>query len=101
MEAIEGLRRATEQTGRIVGGVKPGQMAQPTPCAEWDVKALLNHTINATRMFAAAGRREPVDTAAFEADVVGDDPAGAYAVAAAELDKALGEADVLQRMWDM
>ncbi len=51
MDPVSVLRKAVDQTGRIVAGVKPDQLAGPTPCAEWDTRALLNHTIGVVEMF--------------------------------------------------
>ncbi|HZP30160.1 MAG TPA: TIGR03086 family metal-binding protein [Acidimicrobiia bacterium] len=45
-DPIEELRRAIDQTGRIVRAVTADQLDAPTPCAEWTVRALLQHTIN-------------------------------------------------------
>jgi uncharacterized protein (TIGR03086 family) len=39
------LSDAAEAAARVVDGVRDGQLADPTPCTEWDVRALLNHLI--------------------------------------------------------
>ena len=33
------------QAARVVGGVPEGRLDAPTPCTEWDLRTLLNHTI--------------------------------------------------------
>ena len=38
-------RRALAATGRIVNGITDDQLHAPTPCAEYDVQALLDHLI--------------------------------------------------------
>ena len=38
---------AVEQARKIMTGVKPDQMKDSTPCAEWDVAALLDHMTKA------------------------------------------------------
>jgi uncharacterized protein (TIGR03086 family) len=39
------LSDAAEAAARAVDGVREGQLADPTPCTEWDVRALVNHLI--------------------------------------------------------
>ena len=38
-------QRAMAQTETIVAAVRPAQLALPTPCAEYDVRALLSHIV--------------------------------------------------------
>lgn len=39
------LTDAADAAARVVSGVTPEQFDGPTPCTEWDVRALLNHLI--------------------------------------------------------
>lgn len=39
------LTDAAEAAALIVGKVTPAQLDSPTPCADWDVRTLLNHLI--------------------------------------------------------
>jgi hypothetical protein len=72
------LRKAVDQTGRIVAGVKPNQLSGSTPCAEWDTRALLNHTIGAVEMFDDAAHTRPFSASIFANDNVGDDPGASF-----------------------
>lgn len=95
------LRKAVDQTGRIVAGVKPDQLAGPTPCTDWDTRALLNHTIGAVEMFDDAVQTKPFTGSMFANDNVGDDPGASYERRAAVLRDTLAQPDVLDRTWTM
>jgi hypothetical protein len=41
MESFAAFEQAVASTAEIVKGVPTGQMTAPTPCTEWDVRALL------------------------------------------------------------
>ncbi|MEC3980292.1 TIGR03086 family metal-binding protein [Amycolatopsis sp. H20-H5] len=79
----EGLSRALGAVGHLVSGVRDDQWAAPTPCTEWTVWDLTNHLVVVNLTIAALidGRTPPERTA----DLVGDDPAGAYRNSAAAL----------------
>ena len=101
MDPIAVLRKAVDQTGRIVGGVKSDQLSGSTPCTEWDTRALLNHTIGAVEMFDDAAQTKPFTGAMFASDNVGDDPGASYERRAAALHTTLAEPNVLDRTWTM
>src|ERR1039457_629056 len=48
-------RRAMAQTEAIVAAVQPGQLGLPTPCAEYDVRALLSHIVGGLNRIAIVG----------------------------------------------
>ena len=48
-------RRAMAQTGTIVAAVTPDQFALPTPCTEYDVRALLSHIVGGLTRAALVG----------------------------------------------
>jgi uncharacterized protein (TIGR03086 family) len=48
-------RRAMAQTEAIVAAVQPGQLDLPTPCPEYDVRALLGHMVGGLNRVAIAG----------------------------------------------
>ena len=101
MDPISIFQSAIDQTGAIVAGVKADHLPATTPCTEWDVRALLNHTIAAVLMFDTAARGGEFDGSIFAADQVGSDPAASYEAAAARLREALEEPGVLEAMWNM
>ena len=45
MELLDALSQTFDHATKIVAGVGPDQFGMPTPCTEWDVKALVTHTV--------------------------------------------------------
>ena len=37
------LERALDQTAAIIAAIPPSQSGLPTPCPDWDVRALVRH----------------------------------------------------------
>jgi uncharacterized protein (TIGR03086 family) len=101
MDAINVFQKAIDQTGAIVSGVKTDQLGDPTPCTEWDLRALLNHTIAAIRMFDDAARGAAFNPSRFEDDNVGNDPGASYEKAAVQLREALQKPGLLEATWNM
>jgi len=101
MDPINVLRKAVDQTGRIVAGVKADQLSASTPCSEWDTRALLNHTIAAVEMFDNAAQTQPFNPSIFANDNVGDDPGASYETRAAVLRDTLAQPNVVDRIWTM
>jgi uncharacterized protein (TIGR03086 family) len=81
----------------LVSGVTAADLARPTPCAEWDLGALLAHMTVQHRGFAAAAAGHGADRAVWRPVPLGDDPVGAYAEAAEAVVAAFAPDDVLDR----
>ncbi|MEU8028128.1 TIGR03086 family metal-binding protein [Streptomyces sp. NPDC049099] len=47
--------RATDQAAALIRTVRPDQLDGPTPCTEFDVRALLSHIVGGTRRIAVVG----------------------------------------------
>ena len=69
------LSQALQSTLAILVKVRPGDLAAPTPCASWDVRALVNHFTGTALWWAAMVAGEE---AAAEADYVAGDFVAAY-----------------------
>ncbi len=54
MDLLDLDRRALAATGAHVGAVGSDDLTRPTPCAEWDVRALLNHVLGNNHLYASA-----------------------------------------------
>jgi len=80
MEPITALERSYADFGGILTNVSPDQLSLSSPCAGWDLRATLNHTLQAVRMFTLVN--EGKATGEDAGDLVGDDPAGALATEA-------------------
>ncbi len=56
------LERALDQTAGILALIRPEQESLPTPCQDWDVKALITHlTMSDLPHFTTGARGEAVD----------------------------------------
>ena len=57
------LNQAMQSTLAVLAKVRPGDLDAPTPCASWDVRALVNHFVGTARWWAAtiAGDGEVAD----------------------------------------
>lgn len=78
---VQDLAVAFTFTEAAIAGVKPDQWADPTPCSEWNVRELVNHTIAVLSTFshAAAGTEGPNGD---PPDFTSDNPARAFREAA-------------------
>jgi uncharacterized protein (TIGR03086 family) len=57
------LYKAFEHAAGIIEGVRPGQLAGPSPCAAWDVAELIDHIVFAANRAVVIGRGDaPVET---------------------------------------
>ena len=56
--ALADFDRCLDSFTLLVEGVRPEQWHGPTPCAEWDVRQLLDHVTSGNRMFAALASGE-------------------------------------------
>ncbi len=86
--SVQGVVRwhaeALDATHAIVAGVSDDQLAKATPCAGWDVRALLNHVVSGNWWAAelAAGRTIADVGDRLDGDVLGVDALGAYEASA-------------------
>jgi uncharacterized protein (TIGR03086 family) len=82
--------------------VEDGQWSSPTPCTDWDVRALVNHVAQANLNYV---RLLHGGTAADflrlrEADALGSDPVGGFAGTAAACAQAYAEPGAMDRVVD-
>lgn len=77
MELLTALAQTFDHTHGVIAGVRADQMANPTPCTQWDVHALLGHALGVVAGIGGAVRGDapPPDGAQF---VLADDPAAQF-----------------------
>lgn len=76
-------RRAVAQTGAVVSAVAPAQLTLPTPCTEFDVRALLSHITGGLNRIAIVGEGgDALARPAVEEGVPDDGWPAVYAAAA-------------------
>jgi uncharacterized protein (TIGR03086 family) len=73
MDVIELHERALDQTGKIVDGVTSDELERPTPCTEWNVRALLKHLVGGNWWFADVANGTPAQAGAGSQDLLGGD----------------------------
>jgi uncharacterized protein (TIGR03086 family) len=100
MDPIERIEKATEEASKAVAGVKLDQLSNPTPCAEYDLKGVLEHMIGGLEMLRSAAETGkavlPEGT-----DWVGSDPSAAYDAGREKLLAAIRSPGALEKNWEM
>lgn len=101
MEAYERIEKATALASEAIHNVKPDQLSDPTPCSEFDVKALLNHLLGGMSMLTTAAQGEKAQ--APTEDLVGDgsDVAARYDAAREKLLSVINDPKVFDATWQM
>jgi uncharacterized protein (TIGR03086 family) len=79
-------RRAVDYWDARVAAVKNDQWGDPTPCAEWSVRDLVNHVVGEELWTAPLLRGKSIEEVGsqFDGDLLGDNPLGRARIAADE-----------------
>ena len=92
MDPLAFHREALAVAQRVVDGIDRSQFELPTPCDEWNVRAVLEHMIGGNRRVAG-------NPGAEDEDVIGDDASASYATSAAGAAAAFEAEGGLERMY--
>src|SRR5262245_29210988 len=102
MDSVALLQRVVDQTTEIVDNIGPDQLTASTPCTEWDVRAVLNHIVGGSTMFAISAEQGSVPDdmlgQLMGGDNVGDDPKGAWVTASQRALTAFEAPGVMEKM---
>ncbi|GAA2095167.1 TIGR03086 family metal-binding protein [Microlunatus panaciterrae] len=63
-QSVAVLCRALDQAGDVLAAVRADQLAQPTPCDDWDVAQLIGHLVSAPARFLERARGADTDWSA-------------------------------------
>ncbi len=96
-DLLASLDRALAGGGRLIAGIGAHQWSTPTPCTDWNVRAVVDHLVSGNLNFAALVRDEPRPDHGPEQ--LADDPVAAYRSAAATMHAAFAEPGVLERVY--
>jgi uncharacterized protein (TIGR03086 family) len=72
-------RRALDDMGRLLAATGSADLTRPTPCAEWDLQALIGHLIGQNLGFAAAMATGDAEPEAYRSRPPSADAAGSPA----------------------
>ena len=85
MDVVATFERVLDRTNEVIDRVEPAQLGNPTPCTEWDVRAVINHITGGATMFAECVEQGSVPDARLGelmgGDNLGDDFKGRYRAA--------------------
>lgn len=57
---IDALDDAYQHCAKVVVGIDETQLALPTPCSQWDIRATIDHLVGATWMFTLVNQGQAV-----------------------------------------
>jgi uncharacterized protein (TIGR03086 family) len=93
MDQLVAHQRAQEVFGAVLANVKSDQLGDPSPCAGWDVKALIDHVITGNQWVVARAGGQPSE--------LPDDLIAAHQQSAANAQAVFAAPDGLTRMFEL
>jgi uncharacterized protein (TIGR03086 family) len=93
MEPLDAHQRAQDTFAHVLINVTSDQLSSPTPCAEWDVRALIAHV--------AAGNQRVVERAGGHAAPLPEDLGAAHRISAKAAQETFAEPQGLTRTYPL
>ena len=79
MDALTAYEQTLVWAGQRIAGVRADNLAVPTPCRDWNLRALVAHLVAGIWYFKALASNEPIEKLMRGlSDLVGDDPFASY-----------------------
>jgi uncharacterized protein (TIGR03086 family) len=105
MDEVATMNRVIELTGQVVDNIEPSQLDNPSPCAAWTVRDVLNHITGGAQMFAVCVRDGAVSdeelAELMTGDNLGSDYQGAFHRAADAATEAFAIPGAMERIVTM
>lgn len=100
MDLVDFHRQALDATGRRIGAVGDDQWDLATPCADWDVRQLVNHVVSGNWWASELAAGATIDGVGdrFDGDLLGIDPVGAYNESAEMADRVFRRPGAMEAM---
>ncbi len=98
MMSTETLERAFGVAKQVLAGVGPDHLDLPTPCASWDVRAVLNHLVGGSVFFAAATEAGQAPTGGDAPDFAAGDFVASYEDGSKQAVAAFGAPGALEKI---
>jgi uncharacterized protein (TIGR03086 family) len=99
MDTSQQLDTIIPTLGGLVRGIRPDQLDDPTPCANFRVRDVLGHFLGNLDTVAGGLRGEPMpDELAPRPEILGDDPVKAYDSVMADLRDAIRSPGAMDRV---
>lgn len=99
MDSSQQLDTIIPALGDLVRGIRPAQLDDPTPCAEFRVRDVLGHFLGNLESVAGGLRGEPMpDEFVPRPEILGDDPGRAYDAVMADFRDAIRSPGAMDRV---
>lgn len=84
MDPLTRLEAGINQARPVIAGAGLSSYADPTPCPDWDVRAVIQHMLGALTMFRDVANEGTADPTLFERDLIGSSALDAFDTVAKE-----------------